>query len=80
MTAEPANTCPNCLVDLNGGLIWQTFMDQYQDEAKADETAEMYGATRTKGHWKRQIGIYSQERDRTVAWVCPDCKHEWERK
>jgi hypothetical protein len=55
-------------------------MDQYQDEAKADETAEMYGATRTEGRWKRQIGLYSQERDRTVAYVCPDCNHEWGRK
>ena len=77
MTNKTANTCPNCSVDLNGGLIWQTFMDQYQDEVKADEAAEMYGATRTEGHWKRQIGLYSQERDRTVAWLCPDCKHEW---
>lgn len=80
MSAEPANTCPNCSADLNGGLIWQTFMERYQDEAKADEVAEMYGATRTSGYWGRQIGLYSQERDRTVAWLCPDCKYEWERK
>jgi hypothetical protein len=78
--AEPANTCPNCSADLDGDLIWQTFMDKYQDETTADEFAEMYAATRTEGRWKRQISIYSQGQDRTVAWACPDCKHEWERK
>jgi hypothetical protein len=77
---ELANTCPNCSADLNGGLIWQTLMDKYQNAAKADQAAEMYGATRTKGRWRRQIALYSWERDRTVAYICPDCDHEWERK
>lgn len=31
------------------------------------------------GHprYTRAISIYSREKDRTVAWRCPDCKHEW---
>lgn len=77
---EPANTCPNCSADLDGDLIWQTFMDKYQDEKTADEFADWYGATRTEGRWNRRISLCSQERDRTIAYLCPDCNHEWERK
>ena len=27
----------------------------------------------------RTIGIYDRNRDRTVAWHCPDCGHQWDR-
>lgn len=73
------DNCPNCNVSLKGGLIWDTFFKRYEDEDEADRIAEMYGATRTTGHWGRKIGIYCMERDRTVAWKCPDCDHEWGR-
>ena len=73
------DNCPNCNVSLKGGLIWDTFFKRYEDEAEADRIAEMYGATRTTGHWGREIGIYCMDRDRTVAWKCPDCDHEWSR-
>lgn len=73
------DNCPNCNVSLKGGLIWDTFFKQYEDEAEADRIAEMYGATRTTGHWGRKIGLYCMDRDRTVAWKCPDCDHEWGR-
>lgn len=36
---------------------------------------EMYGAT----HFSRKIALYSRERDRTVAFKCPDCGHDWAR-
>lgn len=48
-------------------------------ERLADEYAESYGATRTKGQWGRAIGQYCMERDRTVSWQCPDCGHSWPR-
>lgn len=47
--------------------------------AAADSVSETYGATRDKGQWGRQVGVYSLESDRTVAWRCPDCQHEWPR-
>jgi len=72
--------CPNCKVDLDGGSIWEHFFNEYKDEKEADRIAEMYGATRTTGQWGREIGIYDQEKDRTVAFRCPDCGHEWGRK
>jgi len=71
--------CPKCTSNLEGGLVFDTFMEQYNDEAKALEVASMYGATKTTGHWGREIGIYDMEKDRTVSWRCPDCGHEWDR-
>lgn len=71
--------CPNCNVDLEGGLIFDTFMGKYNDEAKALEVAANYGATKTEGRWSRDIGIYNMNYDRIVAHQCPDCGHEWPR-
>lgn len=48
-------------------------------ECRADKYAAAYGATRTTGKWGREIGIYDMGKDRTVAWKCPDCDHEWPR-
>ncbi len=71
--------CPNCKVDLDGGSIWEHFFKEKGSEEEATRIAAMYGATKEKGQWGREIGIYSMETDRTVAWKCPDCGHEWER-
>ena len=72
--------CPNCNADLDGGSIWQYFFEKTGSEAEADKSAEAYGANRTQGQWGRTIGIYDMELDRTVAWKCPDCNHQWGRK
>ena len=71
--------CPNCGMNFDGDLIFDTFMEKYQDEAKALESAASYGATKTTGRWGHKIGIYSMEEDRTTHWKCPDCEHEWKR-
>ncbi len=71
--------CPNCGMDFDGGLIWDTGMEMYGNEEKADEYAKLYGATRTTGRWGKNIGIYSLEKDRTIGFKCPECKHEWGR-
>jgi hypothetical protein len=71
--------CPHCKADLNGGSIWQHFMDKLGDEAEATRIASMYGATRTEGQWGRQLAIYDMERDRSMAFKCPDCEGEWPR-
>jgi len=72
--------CPKCNSNLEGGLIYEHFLKEYEDEEKALQTAQMYGATKTTGHWGRQIGIYDFYEDRTVGYRCPDCGHEWSRK
>lgn len=78
--------CPNCKVSLDGGGIWDHFFNQklkeLQDgveaELEADRISEMYGASRTKGRWGREIGI-ELDRDRIEFWRCPDCNYEWPR-
>jgi len=71
--------CPNCNMDFDGGLIWNTGLEMYGTEERADDYAEAYGATRTTGKWGKRIGIYDMERDMTTHWRCPECKHEWKR-
>lgn len=90
--SEEHGKCPNCDSDWNGELIYTTFYNRWLEEHsphdhieqeakdKALKSAAMYGATQFKGMWGRQIGIYSMEKDRTVAYKCPDCGHETERK
>jgi predicted RNA-binding Zn-ribbon protein involved in translation (DUF1610 family) len=95
MAQDNHGSCPSCGVSFDGGSIWQTGLDfaydgkhysqkgepAYGEEAEqlADDYARAYGADRHSGRWGRQIGIYSTEKDRTVAWRCPDCGHEWSR-
>ena len=69
--------CPNCKTDLDGEPIWQFFFKKTGSEKEATHEAKFFGATRTRGKFGRQIGICSLEKDRTVAWKCPDCGHEW---
>lgn len=71
--------CANCNADFDGELIFETFMKKYGDRNKAIETAEMYGATETEGHWSKMIGIYDRGKDRTVAWQCHECEYRWDR-
>lgn len=79
MARDDQGHCPACKADLNGGSIWEHFFKETGSEAEADRIAELYGATRTSGQWGRQIGLYDMDKDRTVAWKCPDCGHEWAR-
>lgn len=43
--------------------------------------ADLFDGIRTDdgARLTRCIGIYSLERDITIAWRCPDCNHEWPR-
>ena len=69
--------CPNCNLDLDGGLIWDFFYKDTGVAAIADERAEMYGATRTTGKWGLATAMYDMKKDRTVGWTCPSCNHYW---
>lgn len=70
--------CPRCHLDLDGERIWESFNKIKASEEDADRAAALYGATRERGKFSRAIGIYSMDRDRTVAFRCPECNHEWE--
>jgi hypothetical protein len=78
-TEEPERCCPNCKADLDGDLIFDTGMEMYGTEENAIEYASFYGATKTEGRWGREIAIYDRDKDRTTAYRCPDCGHEWSR-
>jgi hypothetical protein len=67
-------------MDFDGGLIWDTGMERYGDEKRADEYAHAFGATRTTGKWGKKIGIYNMEQDMTTRWKCPECGHVQDRK
>lgn len=69
--------CPSCKKNLVGDLIWQYFRDHGFTEAECDKFAKQYGATRTEGNFNLTIGLYDMDKDRTTAWKCPDCGHEW---
>ena len=80
MSDNEHGQCPSCGMDFDDGLIFDTFMEQYEgDEEKALETASHYGATKTTGRWGKQIAIYDMELDRTTHYKCPECAHEWDR-
>lgn len=64
MSLETADNCPKCGASL-------------LDKPIPEESREHYGNTT---HFRRVIGIYSWEQDRTVAWRCPDCDHEEKRE
>jgi len=71
--------CPNCGMDFDDGLIWDTGLEMYGNEEEADDYAKAYGATRTTGRWGKCVGIYDMRKDMTTSWMCPECKHEWPR-
>ena len=58
--------CPCGKSDLVGDPIDKEYLDK-----------GYYG---TKTHYSRVIGIYDMDVDMTVAYRCPDCGHEWDRK
>jgi len=56
--------CPHCKVSLQGDLIPM-------------EHREYYG---NNTHFSRLISVYDHNEDRSVAYRCPDCEHEWKRE
>lgn len=58
---EPHN-CPHCGVNLLGEPI-------------PDDSLQHYGNGRIR-YFKREIGYYSMEYDRTMYVTCPDCKEK----
>lgn len=55
---EPYN-CPHCKISLLGEPIPEEHKEHYAP-----------GAT----HFKRELGRYDWDQDRTVEYSCPDCK------
>lgn len=58
--ADKPWNCPKCGVNLLAGPV-------------PDKYLEHYGQSR---YYKREIGFYDMNKDRTVYHVCPDCKEK----
>ena len=56
-------SCPKCQRSFKGKPI-----PKRDQEAFGGET-----------HFSVLIGVYDMDKDRTVAWRCPFCAHQWER-
>jgi predicted Zn-ribbon and HTH transcriptional regulator len=57
------NKCPKCNSDWTDGLI-------------PEKDRHLFG---NKKNFSRLISIYDHDRDRTVAFECPDCKERFDR-
>jgi hypothetical protein len=57
---------------------WYDDLDDYlkTNTFQEDRRADM--PSQSLKQWKRCIGIYDRDLDRTVAWKCPDCHEEFE--
>jgi Zn-finger nucleic acid-binding protein len=55
------DNCPHCKATLIDEPIPEEYREKYYG-----------GAT----HFRREIGIYSRERDMTMYYICPDCKEK----
>lgn len=55
--------CPKC------GSLWH-------EKRIPEESRHHFGNAR---FFSRVLGIYDRDRDRTVAYQCPDCKTFWDR-
>lgn len=60
--------CPECNADLRGDQIPPEQADSYAGEYIDG-----------KKYFSKWIGIYDLYQDRTVAWMCPECKKEYKR-
>jgi hypothetical protein len=68
--------CKHCGTNLDGELIYQTFLDQGYTEKEALKTAKMYSGWEQRGLancWGREIGRYDLDTDMINYSVCPDC-------
>lgn len=74
--------CPHCNANLNGDLVIDYPLSQGKSREEALAYATSYSGWEEHGEanrWGRAIGLYSIEKDRTMAYRCPDCGQEWSR-
>lgn len=72
-------SCPHCGTNLLGEKIIDVFLAQGKSHDQALEWASHYQGFEEYGienRFGREIGIYDIEKDRTVYYICPDCKEK----
>jgi predicted RNA-binding Zn-ribbon protein involved in translation (DUF1610 family) len=63
ITVTRRDACPFCGVSLIGKPIPKAIRAAYAPPYR----------------WRREIAIYDREKDRTIAYKCPDCGKRWDR-
>lgn len=69
-------SCVHCGLDLNGGYVYDTFLEKYGDHDKALEIASMYGARKGWGKWGKEIHmkLYDENYNKLPSFFkCPEC-------
>lgn len=68
--------CQHCSANLDGGDIFEHFMLEYKDRAKALASAKAYGWSETnKIHFNRSVIVQPDKQPQYE--ICPDCKKMW---
>lgn len=68
--------CQHCRANLDDGDIFEFFLSEYVNYAKARETARLYGWTETnKKHFTREIIVQSNNNDLQYT-ICPNCNQK----
>ena len=75
MTNPHASPCPHCKEDLDGGDVYEQLLRCCpSDILGVNEAASQYGWTEeNKKRFNRRIGIYDQDLDIVIGYVCPKC-------
>ena len=76
MGIDDHGSCVHCGTDLNGGYIYDTFLEKYGNPVDALAVASMYGARKGYGKWGREIYVKNYDKDWNKLppyYICPDC-------
>lgn len=74
--------CPHCNADMDGELVYDSFIDAGYDCDIADKWAKQVSGYEKHGllnKWSRCLSIYDITSDRTINYECPDCSKQWNR-
>lgn len=74
--------CPHCNANLDGDLVIDYSLSQGKSKEEALKYSRFYDGWNEHGEdnrWDRAVGLYCEDRDRTIGYRCPDCNETWER-
>ena len=60
--------------------MYKRYCPNCKSDQRGDKIPERDRDLFAGDYFYRTIGIYDMDRDATVEWECPDCKHRWPRK
>ena len=80
MSVNDHGSCVHCGYDLNGGYIYDSFLEKYGNHVDALATASMYGAKKDYGRWGKSVYVTLYDGDtyanKRKVFMCPKCRKE----